>query len=226
MTVELWTVVPMRGIEQGKSRLAAVLDVANRARLNRWLLARTLAVVERWRGDLEHCVVVSPCDQALELAQRMGAAVVREMQDASGLNRASALGASYAAAHGAGRVLVLCCDLPDLTPESLHALAGAAGDPEHMVLAPDLAGTGTNALLVGARPDLEFSFGERSCARYREWAAAHGWTVSICARPELGFDLDTPDDLAAWSGRRRGGEHAYVRLELDEIRKGLSRDRS
>lgn len=195
----------MRGIERGKSRLAAVLDVASRARLNRWLLTRTLAVVERWRGDLNHCVVVSPCDQALELAQRMGAAFVREMKDANDLNRASALGASYAAAHGARKVLVLSCDLPDLTPESLRALTGTAGNPEHMALAPDLAGMGTNALLVDAYPDFEFSFGECSYARYREWAAAHGWTVSVCARPELGFDLDTPDDLAAWSSRRRGG---------------------
>lgn len=204
MTSEIWTIVPIRGIERGKSRLAAVLDVASRTRLNRWLLARTLAVVERWRGDLKHCAVVSPCDQALELAQRIGAAVVREMKDANDLNRASALGASYAAAHGARKVLVLSCDLPDLTPESLRALTGTAGNSEHMALAPDLAGIGTNALLVDAYSDFEFSFGECSYARYREWAAAHGWTISVCARPELGFDLDTPDDLAAWSSRGGG----------------------
>lgn len=205
MTSDIWTIVPMRGIERGKSRLAAVIDDASRASLNRWLLVRTLKVIERWRGDLERCVVVSPCDQALELAQHAGAAVVREMTDANDLNRALALGVSYAVANGAGQVLILPCDLPEITVGSLAALASEAGRRRHMVLAPDLAGTGTNALLVDARTDLEFSFGEGSYARHREWAQARGWTVSVCARPELAFDLDTPDDLAEWSRRRHGG---------------------
>ena len=204
MTPDIWTIVPIRGIERGKSRLAPAIDAASRACLNRWLLVRTLKVIERWRGDLKHCIVVSPCDQALELAQRAGAAVVREVKDANDLNRALALGASYAAANGAGKVLVLCCDLPDLTAESLRALTSTAGHPEHMALAPDKVGTGTNALLVDACPDVEFSFGEGSYARHCEWATARGWPVSVIARPELGFDLDTPDDLAAWSTRRRG----------------------
>lgn len=201
MTPEIWTIVPMRGIQSGKSRLAAVTDPASRARLNRWLLARTLKVIERWRGDLKHCVVVSPCNQALALARRAGAAVVREMKNANDLNRALTLGGSYAAQNGAGRILVVPCDLPGLTAESLRALTAAAEHPEHMVLAPDKVGTGTNALLVAARRDVEFRFGECSRARHREWAAARGWPVSVIARPELGFDLDTPDDLAAWSKR-------------------------
>ena len=159
MTSEIWTIVPVRGIERGKSRLAAVLDAASRARLNHWLLVHTLQVIERWRGDLKHCVVVSPCDQALELAQHAGAAIVREVKDANDLNRALALGMSYATANGAGKVLALSCDLPDLTAESLCALTSTAEHPEHMVLAPDKAGTGTNALLVDARRDVEFRFG-------------------------------------------------------------------
>jgi 2-phospho-L-lactate guanylyltransferase len=205
MTPEIWTIVPMRGMESGKSRLAAVIDSASRACLNRWLLARTLKVIERWRGDLRHCVVVSPCNQALELAQRAGALVLCEAAGANDLNRALAIGASHAAANGAGKVLVLPCDLPDLTVESLDALAIESGRAQHMVLAPDLAGTGTNALLVDACPDVEFRFGERSFARHCEWAAARGLTISVCARAELGFDLDTPQDLAAWLSRGREG---------------------
>ena len=204
MNSEIWTIVLMRGIERSKSRLAAAIGAAGRARLNRWLLVHTLKVIEHWRGDLKHCMVVSPCDQALDMAQRTGAAVAREMEDANDPNRAAALGVTHAAANGAGKVLVLCCDLPDLTAESLRAFANEAGRRQHMVLAPDTAGTGTNALLVDACPDVGFSFGEHSYTRHCAWAAVHGWTLSVCARPELGFDLDTPQDLAAWSSRRRG----------------------
>jgi 2-phospho-L-lactate guanylyltransferase len=205
MTSDICTLVPVRGIDRGKSRLAAVLDAAGRACLNRWLLAHTLKVIGRWHGNLGRCCVISPCEQVLELARRAGALVVHEAAGANDLNRALAIGASHAAANGAGKVLILPCDLPDLTVESLDALATESGRAQHMALAPDIAGTGTNALLVDACPDVEFRFGERSYARHCEWAAARGWTVSVCARPELGFDLDTPQDLAAWLGRGREG---------------------
>lgn len=201
MAAELWTIVPMRGFESGKTRLAAAIDSDARVRLNRWLLVRTLKVIKRWRRGLKRCVVVTPCDQVLELARRAGAAVVRETKSANDLNQALALGASYAAANRAGRVLVLACDLPDLTVEALRALTRAAAHPEQLVLAPDSAGTGTNAMLVAACPDLQFRFGEHSFARHRKWAAARGWPVAVIARPELAFDLDTPEDLAAWLAR-------------------------
>src|SRR5882672_4825754 len=90
---DLWTVVQVRGIEQGKSRLAAVLDQSIRARLNQQLLMSTLGAVGSWRGDLSRCVVVSPCQRALEMAARLGAAIVLEESGASGLNAAAALAA-------------------------------------------------------------------------------------------------------------------------------------
>ena len=198
----LWTVVPVRGLEHGKSRLAPVLDPAGRARLNRWLLERTLAVIGRRDGDLGHCVVVSPCAAALALARSAGAVALPESTGA-GLNRAVSRAASCAAEHGARRVLVLPCDLPKLTIRSLAALARAARGAQRMVIAPDRAGTGTNALLVGAQQPFEFRFGEGSYARHLSLAAERGWSAAICSRPELAFDLDTPEDFAAWTERTK-----------------------
>lgn len=196
----LWTVVPLRGMASGKSRLASVLDAAARRQLNQLLLTRTLDAIGRWRGEVSRCVVVSSCEEALETAARLGAVAVPEMADESGLNRAAALGASYAGHNGAGAVLILPCDLPYLKPESLAALVRAADTTGHMVIAPDRAGTGTNALLVNAQGPFEFRFGERSYTRHLELAAERGWTAAICSRPELAFDLDTPADLAHWLG--------------------------
>jgi 2-phospho-L-lactate guanylyltransferase len=70
-----------------------------------------------------------------------------------------------------------------------------------MVIAPDRSGTGTNALLVSAQGPFEFRFGERSFERHLLLAEERGWRVSRCPRPELEFDLDTPNDFAAWAGR-------------------------
>ncbi len=51
-------------------------------------------------------------------------------------------------------------------------------------------------------------------ASYLAWAESQGWTVSVCARPELTFDLDTPEDWAAWNERRPSGRLALQTLSL------------
>ncbi|MDH3287340.1 MAG: 2-phospho-L-lactate guanylyltransferase [Betaproteobacteria bacterium] len=189
----------MRGIETGKTRLAPVLDAAARARLNRWLLTRTLDVIGQWQCTLARCIVVSPCAMTLELARLAGAETVHEHADAQELNAAVALGAAYAARRSAGRVLALPCDLPWITAESLTALAREAGPPGHVVIAPDRARNGTNALLIDVSPLPEFRFGSRSFARHLAWAAVRGRASTVLFRPELEFDLDTPEDFGVWS---------------------------
>ena len=69
MSVDWWTLLPVHGMATGKSRLAPVLDAQARVALNRQLLMHTLEVIEEWRGDLPQCVVVSPCDDALEIGR-------------------------------------------------------------------------------------------------------------------------------------------------------------
>ena len=200
MKTDIWTMVPVRGIASGKSRLATVLAAPARAELNRWLLRHTLAVIRQWRGDLRRCVVISPCAEVLASARHAGAHAVTEPRGAESLNGALAQGAIYATGAGATRLMVLPCDLPEVTAQSLAEFAASANQPRQLGLAMDTAGTGTNALLVDADDDLDFHFGEDSCARHREWAAARGWTSMVCRRTELAFDLDTPRDLARWSG--------------------------
>jgi len=195
---DLWTVVPVRGIAEGKSRLAAALDADARSQLNRQLIAHTLRVVAEWRGDLSRCVVVSSCRETLETAARLGAAVLDEGIEAGGLNAAAAQGTAYAGSHGARQVLILACDLPYLSADALAAMAQAAESERHVVIAPDRHGTGTNALLLSAQESFGFHFGERSCAAHLALAAERGRRAVLCRRPELEFDLDTPEDLARW----------------------------
>ena len=195
----LWVVIPVRGIAEGKSRLAGVLDPPARARLNRQLLASTLGAIEKWRGDLSRCVVVSSCRETLATAARLGAAVLDEGAEARGLNAAAAQGTAYARSRGAQSALVLACDLPYLNADALAAMVGASEAERHMVIAPDRHETGTNALLVSAREAFDFHFGEGSCAKHAALAAERGWRAVRFRRPEIEFDLDTPADLARWT---------------------------
>jgi 2-phospho-L-lactate guanylyltransferase len=200
MTANWWTLVPLRGIASGKSRLAPVLDEDGRAALNRRLLAHTLDVIERWSGSLERCLVVSPCDEALALAQQAGAVALRE--SGGGLNAALALGAAQAAIRGAGKLLIVACDLPDLNADALAALADLAEGRRCAALAPDRAGSGTNALAIDADAADVFEFGADSCKRHLAALARSGYRVELCRRAEFEFDLDTPQDYAQWPARR------------------------
>jgi len=208
MMPELWAVVPMRGFARGKTRLAGALDPAARTRLNRWLFARTLDVIEAWRGDLARCVIVSRCPEVYAIAARRGAPVVCEAQDPSDQNRAASAGGEYALQQGAARLVLLPCDLPDMTVDALDALTADAHRERHMTIAPDMAGTGTNAVVLDAQAHTNLCFGAGSYARYLAWAESRDWTVSVCARPELTFDLDTPEDWAAWNARNALGSSA------------------
>lgn len=198
----LWTVVPVRGLAAGKSRLASVLDAAERAALNRELLMRTLAVVSEWCGAPQRCIVVSPCTRALALARKAGAATLREGARAVGLNRAVRMGVARAAAQGATHVLILPGDLPHVGAGALSALVNSSGGEKRVVLAPDKAGTGTNAVLVETAARFEFSFGAASFAAHRSAATRAGLIVTVVERGDLQFDLDTPEDLAAWRRAR------------------------
>src|SRR5262249_49759308 len=94
-----------------------------------------------------------------------------------------------------------------LTADALGAMFQAAADA-YMVIAPDRHGSGTNALLLRASAAFDFQFGEGSCEKHLAAASGRGWRIEVCRRPELAFDLDTPEDLVAcpdWadSGRER-----------------------
>jgi 2-phospho-L-lactate guanylyltransferase len=196
-------VIPVAGLSRGKTRLAPVLAPAQRMRLNRRLVLRTLGVVARWRGDLHQCIVVSPCARALRIAARAGAVPLREARPARGLNAAIRRAAGESIRRGARRVLVLSSDLPHLTVRALVALVRRAHVASGLTIATDRAGTGTNALVLRRNTRFGFCFGLDSRARHRDAARALGWALEVCACPELAFDLDTPQDLARLRGHRR-----------------------
>jgi 2-phospho-L-lactate guanylyltransferase len=119
------------------------------------------------------------------------------------LNYAAAFGVRWAQRQGARRVLILPVDLALLRPVSLHAMARAAAVSTRAVIAPDRAGSGTNALLFPAGARLRFAFGADSFARHVEALRARGYAVSVCTDEGLSFDLDTPRDLPAMQAAQR-----------------------
>jgi 2-phospho-L-lactate guanylyltransferase len=202
---DLIVIVPHRGVNTGKSRLSPLLNDVARGRLNRWLLERTLRVVSSWLGDVQRCVVVSPCEVTLALARKAGAIGLAENPGAdprarattSGLNAALSQAAAHAASLGAQRLLILPCDLPRLDAAALQAMATLPVIGTEWVIASDRHGTGTNALLVDAGTNA-FAFGKDSYARHIAQSEARGMRGLPYRNAMLAFDLDTVEDFAEW----------------------------
>lgn len=202
-----WTIVPVRGLASGKSRLAAVLSVDERRALNTQLLGRALDAIAQ-SGDalaspgnaLARCIVVSSDAEALELARSRGAHALDEGSDA-GLNAALELARALAIARGAETLLILVTDLPGVDAAALVRLQRAI--PARAAAAiSDKTRTGTNGLLLPANANIRFAFGAGSLERHAAALEALGIDTRIWHDPALAFDLDTADDYVTWKSLR------------------------
>jgi 2-phospho-L-lactate guanylyltransferase len=186
--------LPVRPFAEGKTRLAAVLSPTEREALNRRFFEHVLTVA-RQVGD---CHVISRSEAVLRAARSAGAQVIVETGDT--LNAALEQASAVAAALADTPVMALSCDLPFLTPDDLAALI-AAGANSDIVAACDTEGRGTNALLLRRPGLIPYRYGVDSIATHRSEAAQARLRFTTVARPGLGEDIDTPDQLAAMCAR-------------------------
>ncbi len=190
-TADVFAVVPVKDLAGTKSRLAPILNPGARAGLTLYMMGRVVrALKEAGVGDV---CVVSPDPVVLDEAASRGA--VPLVQRSVGLNPALEEGRARALAGGASALLVLPADLPLLDGEDVGAVLEAAGDGPGLVLAPDGARSGTNALLLRPPDALPFLFGPESFEAHLGAARARGLEVRVCERSHLAFDLDTAGDL-------------------------------
>ncbi len=209
--MSLWTIIPIRGLAAGKTRLAGVLDAAAREALTTRMFDRTLRAIVRLRGSHARTLVACAQIDAFARACAAGAQARLDTRGAT-LNEAVRHACTHARALGASRVMIVAADLPWIDAAALQRLEHAA--PAHTVaLLADKHGSGTNGLVVPlvrsgvpagsgvhALPDV-FAFGAHSLRRHRERFAAAGWPVVVVEDPDLGFDVDTPEDYRALAAR-------------------------
>lgn len=196
----LHVLLPVRGLGDGKARLGSALDAEERESLILAMLRHSLAVLDRWEA-CRRVHVISRDRTVRAVAARAGASVLSE-PEGSDLNGALRAGRAVATADGATAILCLPADLPLLSLEALGRLldgadaAVAAGNGRPIVaVCPADARGGTNALLVSPPDVIEPSFGEASLEAHVRSAARAGATLQLILDPQLGFDLDTPEDL-------------------------------
>lgn len=189
----LWAIIPVKPLRRGKSRLAGALSEDERAELNRTLLQNTLKTLSDIK-ELEEVLVISRDPQALTIARNYGARTVREDGQPE-LNTALKRATVVAQVYATRGVLVLPADLPLITREDVQTLIERAEDPPVVVIAPDRHEKGTNALLISPSGLIEYDFGDDSFQRHCDLVRKAGARLEIVNLPNLGLDLDVPEDL-------------------------------
>jgi 2-phospho-L-lactate/phosphoenolpyruvate guanylyltransferase len=180
--------VPVRRLEDAKTRLGPILHSSERADLMIAMLRDVLDAAtaqphwETW--------VISSDPAVLETADRAGARAVVEV--GSTLLGAVRQVEADALQRGAPRLAVLLADLPWVTAASL---AGALDVPAPVVAVRAASDGGTN-LLVRTPPDaIRARFGRDSFQKHL-WAARRARVDAVAPESgDLAFDLDDPDDL-------------------------------
>jgi 2-phospho-L-lactate/phosphoenolpyruvate guanylyltransferase len=199
----VWAAVPFKGPVGSKRRLAGLLDPDERARLS---LAMLDGVLESLLGveGIERVLLLRPpavddSPRLLPTDERL--VVVDELAGLNGaasgdnLNQALQQAQTLAVEGGADALLIVPGDLPLVTPSDLQAVLAAA-ETATVVVAPDRAGDGTNALLLAPPAAIAPSFGTASFGRHLALAEAAGLAQAVVERSGLGLDLDTPADVA------------------------------
>jgi 2-phospho-L-lactate guanylyltransferase len=180
--------VPIKRLDDAKTRLSEVLAPADRAGLMRDLLGHVLAVVEE--ADVGPVTVVSHEELPLNGVGRY---------DDRGLPWNDALAAALRDVDDEIAVVV-AADLPLLDAEDVRALVAAT--PTRGVAIARARDGGTNGVAMRPPGILETHFGEaQSAALHEGLAHALGLEAVVVDRPGLAFDIDTPEDLAAWRDR-------------------------
>jgi 2-phospho-L-lactate guanylyltransferase len=188
-------IVPHRGLEAAKTRLATSLAPEERMLLASQLLQRVLGVVRRVCDEV---VVITPSRALAEIVEPTGARLV--VQRGMGLNEGLEQARFDALVDDIDTLVVLHGDLPNLRPSDVETLIGAlgAGDGPAVAIAPDRAGTGTNGLALRPPGVIRFRFGQGSFAAHLEEVEHAGVPLVAVNKAGLAFDLDTPEDLARW----------------------------
>jgi 2-phospho-L-lactate guanylyltransferase len=174
-------IVPVKGLDGAKSRLAPLLSPAERARLVLSMLERVLAAC-RASTAISRTLLVTPDPSVAPDGVEI---LVDE-----GVGHAPAIAAALGDPRAGEGAVVVMADCPLVRPESLDALVAAA---RPVALVPSRDG-GTNALALRSPHLLEPAFGRPvRVTLERAWAA--GLELAVVDDPLLALDVDRPEDF-------------------------------
>lgn len=187
----IFALIPLKRLSEAKSRLGPDISSARRAAMMTDMVSGVTAAL-RASSVIDRIALVTP-EEAL--AHRLG---VESLADRGSLNASLRAGVEWALRDAAEQLLIVPADLPAISAEDVRALAANSPDAAGICIAATTDG-GTGALLLRPPDAIAPAFGAHSFHRHMRLAEAAGLPVTVVQRHGLSLDLDTLDDLRAYS---------------------------
>ena len=205
MTVAL---IPVKNLEESKSRLLSRLPDPLRRRLTLAMLEDLIEALTATRG-IERIAVTTPDETVASHARAAGAEVV--FRPEPGLNAALEDGRARLCADG-GDLLFVLGDVAGALAEDFQRLLDAARDAPAGVWLTASSDGGTSALLQHPADLIPCRFGPDSAKRHEDAAVAADVPFRALPLPSLAIDLDQPEDLDAFLATEGGGARTRALL--------------
>ena len=191
--MKIFAIVPVKKFEKGKSRLASLLDIRNRAKLGGLLLDSTLRTLKNATA-ISSTIVVSSDIRAKTIAKSYGAIFLDEGKD-TGVNNAVSLANDYCIQTGADATIVVPQDLPLALSEDIDTICNASKNwHKCLIICPSARYDGSNALLRRPPKLIESSYDDNSFDKHINAARRAGAKIKIILLHRIMRDLDTVED--------------------------------
>jgi len=212
---KLYAVVPIKGTDEAKQRLADVLGAARRQELALAMAEDVLATLSRVR-ELAGIFVVTADPAAAAIASRYGARVFTQGAQ-EGHTGAVAAAARQLAADD---MLTVPGDIPLLQEEDIRHVIEVHHDTisreaRGFIIVPARDERGSNAILCSPAGAVPLSFGTDSFLPHLAAAKRCGIEPIVLRLPRIALDIDTPDDMARFLATP---SHTRARALLDQWR--------
>lgn len=203
--MKTFAVIPVKSLQNAKTRLASVLSPGERAELVQEMLLHVVDALYR-SGSIEQIGVISERPEEIELPPYV--AVIQQTE--AGLNNLLEQGREWAIANQADALLTIFADLPMVSPDDISRMVYLGELTNTVTLAPDRHHCGTNALLSHPVTLARFAFGPSSLDAHIALAQSAGANVHLFEAPGLSLDIDTLDDLASLDALRNSTAMEYA----------------
>lgn len=192
---EIWAVIPIKNMEDAKTRLAPDLSPAERRGLFEAMAEDVIAAARTSQG-VARTLILSNDARARELAVRYGCDVASEPANI-GQSEAVARAAAIAMEAGAEGVLTLPADAPLATADEIASVIARHPNARPAItIVPDHARRGSNCLVLTPGDLIPLHFGHTSFEPHLAEVAKLGLQANILDDlPGIALDIDTADDL-------------------------------
>ena len=197
--------IPMRSLNEGKTRLSNLLSPNKREKLIKLLFTQLLKKLKTLKNQspliFSDILVITPCEEVEKISKDFQVLVLKE-QSLNGLNSAVKKGIYWSSENLYDSSLILAGDIIDPETEDIKKILQMGKKSRNsMVICPS-TDFGTNALFLSLPTRLNFKFGPNSFFEHQKEAKKISIRSIIAPVDSLKDDLDTGKDLEKFKSRQ------------------------